>query len=112
MPFIKSFETIPSDTLNNSYIYTKINTDDIEKKIIDCLDKHSTTCKFYINITDKTFVVSFNVGLDQYEIMCETSFEIKVFKDNENNSVIFISNEVKEHHQWSELYNYLLSKLK
>jgi hypothetical protein len=89
---------------------TKILLEDIENKLCKILDKHSETAKYYINISENSWVVSFNVDISQFEAMCKTMFNINIYNEN-NYTVVCLSNEVKEHPQWEELYNYILKKL-
>ena len=44
--------------------------------------------------------------------MCKTMVEIKLFKDDNNKSIIAISKEIKEHHEWNDVYENLLKKYK
>ena len=103
------------DTCENQYLYeiinTKISANDIENIINKVLDKHSEMCKYYINIDDAYWGVSFNVGEDQLEIMCQTMFEIRVYKDKNDFVVVCLSRDITEVQQWSDVYASLLSKL-
>ena len=65
-------------------IHTKISIDNIEKIINKTLDKYPEVCKYYINITETYWGVSFNVDQNQLEAMCETMFELRLFKDINN----------------------------
>ena len=91
-------------------IKTKILLEDIENKLCRILDKHSETAKYYINISENSWVVSFNVDISQFEAMCKTMFYIYLYSEN-NYAICCLSNEINEHPQWQELYNYLLKKL-
>jgi hypothetical protein len=88
-------------------IFTKINIDQIDDIIHKILDKHSDICKYYFNIDKSYWGVSFNVGQDQIEAMCQTMFKIYLYKDEYNKSVIVLSKEITEHSQWGEVYNNL-----
>ena len=95
-----------------SVFNTNINISKIENIINSILDKHSDTCKYYINITENYWSVSFNVGMDQLDEMCKSSFQIDLYKDHNNNSIIILSNEINEYHQWSEVNKDLKKRLK
>jgi hypothetical protein len=103
-PYYENNET--SDIL-----YTKVQLDDIEHNIIKILDKHSELCKYYININDASFTVSFNVDESQLSAMIKTSFQINIYKYN-NKPIVILSKEIHEHQQWSELLIDLLKKFK
>ena len=112
--FIKNipiYDYLAEEKYCKNIIKTNIKSDDIEEKINKILDKHSNTCKYYININDSTWVVSFNVGIDQIEAMIKTMFEIRIFKDENNLVKIYFSEEIKEHEQWAEIYNDLIKNL-
>jgi len=107
------FENI-KDKLSQDMITlkTKILLENIENKLCSILDKHSETAKYYINISENSWVVSFNVDISQLDAMCKTMFYIYLYKSNQDNyAICSFSNEIKEHPQWQELYNYLLKKL-
>jgi hypothetical protein len=91
---------------------TKYSVNDIEN-IINCtLDKFTDIAKYYIDIENSYWCVSFNVGLEQLEAMIQTMFIIHIYKDNDNNSIITISKEIEEHHQWTSILQDLFKKLK
>lgn len=114
IPFLNQFNSDSSDTMKYSYeiINTKINVNDIENIISKVLDKHSEMCKYYINIDESYWGVSFNVGTDQLEVMCQTMFEIRLYKDTNNCAVICLTKDVTELQQWNDVYRSLLSKLR
>ena len=92
---------------NNEVFITNIPIEKIENTIKNILDKYNDICKYYINITDYYWSVSFNVDIDQIEEMFKTTFEIKVFKGSLNISVIEITKGIKENDYWNELYKEL-----
>ena len=110
IPLFNSIDkNLPKDSI---ILKTKILLEDIENKLCTILDKHSETVKYYINITENSWAVSFNVDISQLDAMCKTMFNIYLYKNCENNyAICYISNEINEHPQWKELYNYLLKKL-
>lgn len=114
IPFLNQFNSDSSDTMKYSYeiINTKINVNDIENIISKVLDKYSEMCKYYINIDESYWGVSFNVGTDQLEVMCQTMFEIRLYKDTNNCAVICLTKDVTELQQWNDVYRSLLSKLR
>jgi len=87
----------------NNILITNISIDKIENTINNILDKYNELCKYYINYNECYWSVSFNVDLDQFEEMCKTAFEIKLFKGLLNNAIIEISNEINENNYWIEL---------
>ena len=89
----------------------KIPLDSIENTIIKILDSHSSICKYAINITCSCFIVSFNVGSEQLDAMVATSFQINIYRTN-NYPIIILSKEIYEHHQWNDVLNSILSKIK
>ena len=99
-------------TNDNQKFKTNINISKIEDYMNSILDKHSELCKYYINITENYWSVSFNVGMNQLDAMCKSMFQINLYKDINNNSVIVISNEINDFEQWSEVYRDLIKKLK
>lgn len=111
---MKEINTVPIfiKDENKKYIYTQINIHDIEFQINRILDKHSELLKYYILCNDATWVVSFNVDLNQFEAMCNTMFSMELYQDENENSVIYISNEIYENNQWSPVLDNLIRKLK
>lgn len=92
-------------------IKTHINIDNIENYLNNILDKHNELCKYYINFKESTWTISFNIGYDQIEILMETTFEIYLFK-KDNNSILLISNKIKDRPEWNNLHSDLLNELK
>ena len=97
---------------NCEIIHTKISIEYIENKLNNILDKHDSICKYFIDINDNTYWVSFNVGIDQFEAMFKTMFSIKIYKDVTNNTILLISKEITENHNWNDIYSDLINKLK
>ena len=94
-------------TKDEIIINTNISIDDIKKNINRGLDKHHEICKYYINYTEPSWTVSFNVDESQREAMIETSFEIMVYKDINNKSILVFTKQIAEHQQWHDVYNSL-----
>ena len=93
-------------------IHTKILIGYIEELMKKILDKHSEICKYYIEFNNNYFGVSFNVGIDQFEAMCKTMFEIHVFKNIDGKAILLISKEITEHEQWGVVHSDLLRAFK
>lgn len=91
-------------------IKTRNGIDFIKKTINDVLDKNHNMCKYWENVNEPIWGVSFRVDESQYMAMIQTSFEISV-KLNEGVNVIRFSNEMVECDQWSDLYNVFLNTL-
>jgi len=104
------YEVVDND--NNIIHVNKIELDSIERTLISVLDNHGSICKFYINITESYFCISFNVGSDQSDAMIATSFQINIYRNNTNHPIIILSKEIYEHQQWSDVLNSILSKIK
>lgn len=109
--YITSFPYYENNNENTDILYTKVSLDDIESNIVKILDKHSELCKYYININDASFTVSFNVDPSQLDAMIQTSFQINIYKYNSRHIVI-LSKEIQDHHQWSDLLVDLLKRFK
>ena len=93
-------------------IHTKLEINNIENIVNDFLDGNNEILKYYFLIDENKWCVSFNVGMNQYDAMIKTMFEIKIYKDIDNNAILYISKEIGDHEQWSEIYKELLSILK
>jgi hypothetical protein len=105
-------QDISNNLANEKIINTKINIDNIEDIINNFLDKHNEILKYYLFIDEKKWCVSFNLGLNQYDAMIKTMFEIKIYKDVNNKAILFISKEIDEHEKWTEIYNELITHIK
>lgn len=82
---------------------TKLNITIVKKFINEVLNEHSDMCKYWENIADNIWGVSFKVDDSQMMAMIQTSFEISILDNNGVNSIQF-SQEMEEHEQWSPLY--------
>ena len=105
-----NIENIPLDNKldkNNKKsitINTKRTIYDIENSINSILDKYNK-CKYYININDSYYCISFNVGLEQYNIMVDTMFYLYLYKNEENLCIINMVNEKEDHPEWLSIKN-------
>jgi hypothetical protein len=111
MNYIEKFPIFSEDIYKVEPLYPRIQLEDIENTIVKILDKHSDLCKYYINISDASFNVSFNVDESQLNAMIKTSFTINLYKYN-NNPLVILSKEVQEFNQWNVILVDLLKKLK
>jgi len=113
MNYITSFPLYSENNneITKDILYTRIPLEDIECNIVKILDKHSELCKYYININDASFTVSFNVDENQLNAMIQTSFQINIYKYN-NKPIVILSKEIQDHHQWSDLLADLLKRFK
>lgn len=93
-------------------IETHISIDNIEDYLNNILEEHNELCKYYINFEESTWTVSFNIGYDQIEILMKDTFEIYLYKKEDNNSILLISNKIKNRSEWDNLYSDLLNKFK
>ena len=114
MTYINILPTYEDNLVSNDFelINTKINIENIENTLNKILDNFSEKCKYCINITESCYYVTFKVDINQLEAMCKTMVEIKLFKDNNNKSIIAISKEINEHPEWNDVYASLLKKIK
>jgi hypothetical protein len=116
MQFLNNILEIKKDdeiykNFSQKIIHTKIDINKIENIINNFLDGNSKILKYYLFIDENKWCISFNVGLDQYDAMIKTMFEICIYKDTNNNAILYISKEINEHEQWVEIYNKLLEIL-
>jgi hypothetical protein len=110
---IDSVTIFDKELLNDSKFFnTNINLSKIEDFINNILDKHNDLCKYYFNINENYWSVSFKVGIDQIDVMCKSTFEINLYKNEHNSSVITISNEINEYEQWEPVCRDLIKALK
>ena len=100
--------------LKYNLIHTKINIQNIEKIINNILDrtKYVDILKYYINITENYWGVSFKTDASQIQEMCDSMFCINLYKNNDENVILALSNEINEYPQWADLQKdlFLLSK--
>ena len=94
-------------------IKTSIKIIDIEDKMNKILDKYSEFSRFYFNLTDYYWVISFKPEVCQgdFELITKTMLEIMIYKDSNNNSIINISENINKVKEWSDLLKDL-SRLK
>lgn len=111
MNYIEKFPIFSEDIHKVEPLYSRIQLEDIENDIVKILDKHSDLCKYYINISDASFNVSFNVDESQLNAMIKTSFTINLYKYN-NKPLVILSKEIQEFNQWNIILVDLLKKLK
>jgi hypothetical protein len=105
----------------NQVIFTKIPIDKIENIINNILDKNNNKIRmnvnevefekynYYINLDEFYWSISLNLSINNIEIIQKTAFEINIYKDELNNSVIKISDEINnpseyEGLEWDDLY--------
>ena len=97
---------------NSEIIYTKTNTNNIENTLNNFFDKYDIKCKYYIDITENIYWVSFNDGYEQIEEMNESMFSLKIFKDIDNNSILILSKEITGNIYWNDIYLNFLKTFK
>jgi len=96
---------------------TKIPIDKIEGLIVTVLDKHCEKCKYYIDIENAYFGVSFNVGMDQLDAMNDTMFYIYIYmnenigskKESDNMAMIKMVNDSTNHPEWKDIKKELIT---
>jgi hypothetical protein len=106
--FIKNipiYDNACKELYKSNFLVTNINHENIERKINKLLDRYDDICKYYINIDESYWGVSFNVGIDQLDAMVKTMFELRIFKTEEGTININVSKEIEEHQQWSDVNN-------
>jgi hypothetical protein len=94
-------------------IKTSIRINNIQDIINTILDKYSEFSKFYLNLTDYYWTISFKPEVCQgdLDLMSKTMIEIMIYKDINDNSIINISENINEVKEWSDLLKDL-SKLR
>jgi hypothetical protein len=99
---MKYIHTVPIFIQENDKKYnrTNINIHNVEKEINRILDKHHELAKYYLVCNESKWVVSFNVDMQQFDVMTETMFELQLFQDENENAVFYLSNEINDHRQW------------
>ena len=102
---IPLYDTFVQEKYSSNILCTNISHENIERKINKLLERYEELCKYYINIDEGLWGVSFNVGADQIDAMVKTMFELRIFKTEENKINIYVSKEIREHHQWSDVHN-------
>lgn len=114
MSYISNIKDFSEDlsVFNDEIIYSNIPINNCEKYINAILDTHSDICKYYINCVESCWSVSFNVNIEQYDAMVQTTFEIKLFKNIKNdNGIIILTKEIGQHDQWNNIHGDLRKKL-
>jgi hypothetical protein len=93
-------------------IKTGLSIDIIKQRINKILHKERDMCKYWENINEPIWGVSFKVDESQYQAMLDTAFEISVKFDlsDEMNHIRF-SEEIEGCDQWSFLYNKFIEGL-
>jgi len=86
---------------DKKYNFTNINIHDAEKEINRILDKHHELAKHYLVCNEAKWIVSFNVNMQQFDVMVETMFELQLFQDENENAIFYLSNEIYDHGQWT-----------
>ena len=94
-------------------IKTLIKTTNIEDRIYTILDKYSDFSRFYLNLTDYCWVISFKPEVCQgdFNVMTKTMIEIIIYKDSNDNIIMNISENINKINEWSDLLKDL-SRLK
>jgi len=94
-------------------LITSVKITDIEDKMDEILGKYSEFSRFYINLTDYYWAISFKPEVCQgdLDLMTKTMIEIMIYKDSNNNSIISISENINKVKEWSDLLGDLI-KLK
>ncbi len=111
--YIKDFKLYSEGSAGKctDIFHSTISINDAEGCINKILNKHKETCKYYINIYDHFWGVSFNVDASQFEIMSKSMFEIHLFKSTDDTSIFVISNEINDYEQWAEVKRDLLARI-
>jgi hypothetical protein len=98
---------------NNKEIIVKTSKSiyEIENSINNILDKYNEKCKYYIDINNSYYSVSFNVQINQLQGMIDTMLYIYIYKTNDNLSIIKIVDEKEEHPEFKIIKNDLVKVL-
>lgn len=90
-------------------IKTALSIDIIKQCINKILKKENDICKYWENINEPIWGVSFKVDKSQYQAMLQTAFEISVIlKESEGIYYVTLSSEMEECEHWSSLYTKLI----
>jgi hypothetical protein len=94
-----------SKNFSDKYIFLQTNKDvfDIENNLNNILDKFTEKIKYYIDCNESLYDISFNVGIQQYQAMVDTSFTINIYKNTNNKIILIISKNIDSHPEWNEL---------
>ena len=98
---------------DSEIIKTTIKIDDIEDRLNNLLTKHNEICEYVINLNDHYWSVNFKVSkVDSLETLIMTSFQINLFKDKNQCSIIELSNEIKKFNEWNFVFKDLIRNFK
>lgn len=111
IPLFDSSVNAKTFSEKNILLYTKININDIEKKINTILDIHNDKIKYYIHCNDSLYELSFNIGMNQYDMMVETGVTLYIYKNNFDEAVIILNKKIDEHPEWLNVKNDIINKL-
>lgn len=109
IPFLE--KNVSTNEEKNIILYTKININDIEYTLNSTLDKFDSLCKYYSNLHDSYYLLSFKVDISQVEAMMATSVQINVYKNDINDCIIVIDKNIDMHPQWVEIKKALFKNL-
>ena len=112
--FINNMPLFDSSTFSdnkNIIINTKHQINNLENIINSVLDRHSDKCKYYIDISNSYYCISFVVPIQQLEAMNDTMFYLYIYKNSNDLGVIQMINEKTEHPEWKLIKNELMKNL-
>jgi hypothetical protein len=112
--FIKNVPLYNSFTLSdnkNIIINTKHQISTLENIINNILDKYNEKCKYYIDISNSYYCISFNVPIQQLDAMNDTMFYLYIYINSNNLGVVRLVNEKTEHPEWKLIKSDLIKNL-
>ena len=95
---------------NKRIIKTALGIDIIKKTINKILNKNSNMVKYWENINEPIWGVSFNVDESQYMVMVQTAFEISIQSNDAGENIISFTSEIDKSDQGSELYSFFVKE--
>ncbi len=108
---IPTYNDINENTNNKVIIKTNLHPDKLEETINKILDNYQDKCKYYINLTDAHYTVSFKGGLEAHEPIFNTTFYLYLYKRDNNKSIVCMYNEKENHTEWKDVKKDIITTL-
>jgi hypothetical protein len=105
------FEDLNQNNDKKVIIKTKVSLDKLEDFLNKILDKYHEKCKYFVNLNEIYYGISFNVGIEQINAMIQTMFYLYIYKDTNGQSIIKIVSEDQEHPEWKDIKKDLITSL-
>ena len=107
------FNDVPIFKKNDKYkesniISTNLNLYNTEQYINNILNNNEETCNYYINITESIYCIQ--LKLNDYDSILQSMVDIYIFKDDIENIILYLSDEIDMYNEWSAIKNEIISK--